>query len=310
MTPTPAVEIRSLRKTYSGGVEALKGIDLTVPVGEFFGLLGPNGAGKTTTIGITTGLVRITDGSVKVMDYDVVRQFRQARRHIGLAAQELSFDWFFTIEDLMILQAGYYGVGRKVARQNTSRLLKTFGLTAKRQVKPRELSGGMKRRFQIARSLVHDPDILILDEPTAGVDVELRYMLWDYLTRLNQQGKTVILTTHYIEEAEKLCERVAIIDHGRIIAVGSPAELVSGMDKDGMSLTVEGWNQDAAKALAGYRFDFADGHLRVYITRPELRLTEIINRITSAGVAVQDVRICRSTLEDMFIELTGHGIDE
>ena len=307
---TPAVEIRNLRKTYSGGVEALKGIDLTVPVGEFFGLLGPNGAGKTTTIGITTGLVRITGGSVEVMGYDVVRQFRQARRHIGLAAQELSFDWFFAIEDLMMLQAGYYGVSRKVARQNTDRLLDTFGLSGKKRAKPRQLSGGMKRRFQIARSLVHDPDILILDEPTAGVDVELRHRLWEYLTRLNKEGKTVILTTHYIEEAEKLCERVAIIDHGQIIAEGSPAELVSGMDNDGLSLTVEDWNQDAAKALAGYRFDFTDGHLRVYTARPELQLTEIINRITSAGVTVQDIRICRSTLEDMFIELTGHGIDE
>jgi len=307
---TPAVEIRNLRKTYSGGVEALKGIDLTVPVGEFFGLLGPNGAGKTTTIGITTGLVRITGGSVEVMGYDVVRQFRQARRHIGLAAQELSFDWFFAIEDLMMLQAGYYGVSRKVARQNTDRLLDTFGLSGKKRAKPRQLSGGMKRRFQIARSLVHDPDILILDEPTAGVDVELRHRLWEYLTRLNKEGKTVILTTHYIEEAEKLCERVAIIDHGQIIAEGSPAELVSGMDNDGLSLTVEDWNQDAAKALVDYRFDFTDGHLRVYTPRPELQLTEIINCITSAGVTVQDIRICRSTLEDMFIELTGHGIDE
>ncbi len=307
---TPAVEIRNLRKTYSGGVEALKGIDLTVPVGEFFGLLGPNGAGKTTTIGITTGLVRITDGSVKVMGRDVVRQFRQARRHIGLAAQELNFDWFFAIEDLMLLQAGYYGVGRKTARRNTDRLLDTFGLSGKRQAKPRQLSGGMKRRFQIARSLVHDPDILILDEPTAGVDVELRHKLWEYLTRLNKEGKTVILTTHYIEEAEKLCQRVAIIDRGRIIAEGSPAELVSGMDNDGLSLTVEDWNQDAAKALAGYRFDFTAGHLRVYTSRPEQQLAEIINRITSTGVAVQDVAICRSTLEDVFIELTGHGIDE
>ncbi len=307
---TPAVEIRKLRKIYAGGVEALKGIDLTVPVGEFFGLLGPNGAGKTTTIGITTGLVRITSGSAKVMDYDVVRQFRQARRHIGLAAQELSFDWFFTIEDLMMLQAGYYGVGRKVARLNTDRLLKTFGLSAKRRAKPRQLSGGLKRRFQIARSLVHDPDILILDEPTAGVDVEARHMLWDYLTHLNRQGKTVILTTHYIEEAEKLCERVAIIDRGKIIAVGSPAELVAGMDKDGISLTVEDWNQGAARALDNYRFDFTDGHLRVYTPHPELRLAEIINRITSAGAAVRDVRLCHSTLEDVFIELTGHSIDE
>jgi ABC-2 type transport system ATP-binding protein len=307
---TPAVDIRGLRKVYTGGVEALKGIDLSVPVGEFFGLLGPNGAGKTTTIGITTGLVRITSGSVQVTGYDVVKQFRQARRQIGLAAQELNFDWFFAIEDLMILQAGYYGVDKQRARQNTERLLEEFGLLVKRRAKPRELSGGMKRRFQIARSLVHDPDILILDEPTAGVDVELRHMLWGYLTRLNKEGKTIILTTHYIEEAEKLCERVAIIDHGEIIAIGSPAELTAGMDRDGMSLTVEGWSEAASHALEDYRFDVADGHLRIFIARPELHLTEVINRITSTGASVQDVKICHSTLEDAFIKLTGHGIDD
>ncbi len=307
---TPAVEIRDLRKVYAGGVEALKGIDLTVPVGEFFGLLGPNGAGKTTTIGITTGLVRLTSGSVRVMGHDVVREFRPARRHIGLAAQELNFDWFFAIEDLMILQAGYYGVGKREARENTDRLLATFGLEAKRKAKPRELSGGMKRRFQIARSLVHDPDILILDEPTAGVDVELRRMLWGYLTRLNKEGRTIILTTHYLEEAEKLCERVAIIDHGEIVTVSSPAELMAGMEKDGLSLEVEGWNPKAEAALDGYRFDFADGRLRVYTPHPEVQLTKIINRITPTGIEVHDVRICRSTLEDAFIALTGHGIDE
>ena len=307
---TPALEIRALRKVYAGGVEALKGIDLSVPVGEFFGLLGPNGAGKTTTIGIATGLVRITSGSVAVAGYDVVRQFRQARRQIGLAAQELNFDWFFPIEELMVLQAGYYGVGKRQARKRTERLLKEFGLLAKRRAKPRELSGGMKRRFQIARSLVHKPDILILDEPTAGVDVELRHMLWGYLTRLNEEGKTIVLTTHYIEEAEKLCERVAIIDHGEIIAVGSPAELTAGLNRDGMSLTVEGWGEAGTQALEGYRFEVSDGQVRVFISKPELHLTEVIKRITSTGAAVQDVKICHSTLEDAFIALTGHGIDD
>jgi ABC-2 type transport system ATP-binding protein len=306
----PAVEIQGLRKVYAGGVEALKGIDLSVPVGEFFGLLGPNGAGKTTTIGITTGLIRITSGSVQVSGYDVVRQFRQARRQIGLAAQELNFDWFFPIEELMVLQAGYYGVGKRLARQRTEHLLEEFGLLVKRRVKPRELSGGMKRRFQIARSLVHDPDILILDEPTAGVDVELRHKLWGYLTRLNKEGKTIVLTTHYIEEAEKLCARVAIIDHGEIIAIGSPAELTAGMDRDGMSLTVDGWSEAGLRALEGYRFEVSDGQVRIFISRPELHLTEVINRITSTGAAVQDVKICHSTLEDVFIKLTGHGIDD
>ena len=196
---TPAVEIKGLYKRYAGGVEALKGIDLVVGQGEFFGLLGPNGAGKTTTIGVTTGLVRITEGSVRVMGYDVVSQFRQARQLIGLAAQELNFDWFFSLWDLMILQAGYYGVPAKIARKNAERLLEEFGLSAKRDVKVRALSGGMKRRFQIARSLVHEPQLVIMDEPTAGVDVELRHMLWDYLRRLNKEARTRILTTHYTE---------------------------------------------------------------------------------------------------------------
>ena len=306
----PAVEIHDLHKQYAGGVVALKGINLTVPVGEFFGLLGPNGAGKTTTIGITTGLVRPSGGFVKVLGYDVVSQYRQSRRRIGLAAQELNFDWFFPIEELMILQAGYYGVPRKVARKRTAQLLELFGLSNKRRVKPRELSGGMKRRFQIARSLVHDPEILILDEPTAGVDVELRRMLWSYLAQLNQEGKTIILTTHYIEEAEKLCDRVAIIDHGRIITEGSPQKLMAGQNGDGLTITIDSWTEQTAKALEGYDFNFTDGHIRILIPQPELRLTEIINQLTSAGALVQDVAISHSTLEDVFMELTGHGIDE
>ena len=306
----PALDITDLRKVYAGGVEALKGINLAVPEGEFFGLLGPNGAGKTTTIGIATGLVKLTAGAVQIMGYDVERQFRQARRLIGLAAQELNFDWFFSIEDLMLLQAGYYGIGRKIARENAARLLDEFGLKAKRKAKPRELSGGMKRRFQIARSLVHNPDILILDEPTAGVDVELRHMLWDYLARLNGEGKTIILTTHYIEEAEKLCQRVAIIDNGLIIAVGSPGELMAGIDKDGMALTIDNWSDETARRLKDYRYHHIDGGLRLFIAKPELHLAEIINLIVSSGAAVRDVKICRSTLEDAFIELTGHSIDE
>ncbi|MFQ6030769.1 MAG: ABC transporter ATP-binding protein, partial [Dehalococcoidia bacterium] len=277
---------------------------------QFFGLLGPNGAGKTTAISITTGLVRITSGSVRVFGYDVVRQFRQARRYIGLAPQELNFDWFFSIEELIILQAGYYGVSRQTARVRTDQLLKEFGLAEKRNVKPRELSGGQKRRLQIARALVHDPDVLILDEPTAGVDVELRYQLWEYLTQQNQAGKTIILTTHYIEEAEKLCERVAIIDHGQIITEDSPAELIAQMGKDGISLTVTGWNDRTGQALKDYPHHFADGHVRVTTAKPELQLAEVVNRIAASGAVVQDVKIERATLEDVFIELTGRSIDD
>lgn len=306
----PAVEITDLRKTYSGGTVALRGISLSVRQGEFFGLLGPNGAGKTTAIGITTGLVNITSGSVKVMGHDVIADYRNARKKIGLAAQELNFDWFFSIEDLMMLQAGYYGVHKTVARENTDRLLKQFGLWEKRKEKARTLSGGMKRRFQIARSLVHDPEILILDEPTAGVDVELRRYLWGFLTKLNEDGKTIILTTHYIEEAEKLCERVAIIDNGKIVKSGTPRELMKGMHRDGLLLEVGEWCDTAGKALNGREYTCEDGTLKITTDQPELALAEIINILTDAGVVVKDVSITHATLEDVFIDLTGHTLND
>lgn len=306
----PAVEITDLRKTYSGGTVALRGISLSVRQGEFFGLLGPNGAGKTTAIGITTGLVNITSGSVKVMGHDVIADYRDARKKIGLAAQELNFDWFFSIEDLMMLQAGYYGVHKTVARENTDRLLNQFGLWEKRKEKARALSGGMKRRFQIARSLVHDPEILILDEPTAGVDVELRRYLWGFLTKLNEDGKTIILTTHYIEEAEKLCERVAIIDQGKIVKSGTPRELMKGMHRDGLLLEVGEWCDTAGKALNGREYTCEDGTLKITIDQPELALADIINLLTQAGVVVKDVTITHASLEDVFIDLTGHTLND
>ena len=197
-----AIEIRDLRKSYDDTV-ALQGIDLTIEPGEFYGLLGPNGAGKTTTIGLITGLVRMEKGSISVFGKDIIRDYRFTRSKIGLSPQEFTSDWFFSIERLLIFQAGYYGIPKKEAEPVVIKLLEKFGLAEKRETKMRQLSGGMKRRFQIAKALVNDPDILILDEPTAGVDVELRHMLWDLLRELHQQGKTILLTTHYIEEAEQ-----------------------------------------------------------------------------------------------------------
>ncbi len=307
---TPAVQLENLHKTYKGGVEALKGIDLEVRQGEFLGLLGPNGAGKTTTIGIITGLIKSTVGSATVMGHDVVTQFRGARRSIGLAAQELNFDWFFPIQELMILQAGYYGIERKVAVPRAQKLLQEFGLASKAEVKPRELSGGMKRRFQIARSLIHDPEILILDEPTAGVDVELRRMLWGYLTRLNKNGKTIILTTHYIEEAELLCERVAIIDGGKIITQGSPSELVGQNNKGCIEIILERWSPDYGRVLEDLEYHVDGTTLKIKLAKPESRLAEVINQLTGVGAVVQNVAIKKATLEDVFMELTGHSLDE
>ncbi|MFC1480848.1 ATP-binding cassette domain-containing protein [Candidatus Neomarinimicrobiota bacterium] len=306
----PAVEVKDLRKTYKGGVEALKGIDLEVRQGEFLGLLGPNGAGKTTTIGIITGLVRSTAGSATVMGHDVVSDFRDARRCIGLAAQDLNFDWFFPIEELMVLQAGYYGIERKVAVPRAKKLLQEFGLESKAAVKPRELSGGMKRRLQIARSLIHDPEILILDEPTAGVDVELRRMLWGYLTKLNEGGKTIILTTHYIEEAELLCERVAIIDGGEIVTQGTPRELVGQNKKGCIEVILEQWLPEYGGVLKDFQHKVDGNTLKIKVAKPESRLAEVISLLAAVGAVVQNVSIKKATLEDVFMELTGHSFDE
>ena len=193
-----SIKIRNLRKIYDGKLEALKGVNLDIPKGSFFGLLGPNGAGKTTTIGIITGLVNITSGTVEVMGYNVIDEYKKSRKLIGLSPQELNFDVFFPIRDVLALNAGYYGLANKEAYERADIMLEQFGLTEKAKNTARELSGGMKRRVQIAKALVHDPKVLILDEPTAGVDIELRHMLWNYLKEINNDGKTIILTTHYI----------------------------------------------------------------------------------------------------------------
>jgi len=210
------IEIINLHKKYDD-VYAVKGIDLSIKKGEFYGLLGPNGAGKSTTINAITSLVKPTDGEVKILGKNIVSDFRYARSQIGIACQELSNDFFFPVEELLYYQAGYYGVTRKNAKQRIDYILNKLGLYEHRNKKMRMLSGGMKRRLQIAKALVHDPQILILDEPTAGVDVELRHDLWKYLNELHAEGKTILLTTHYIDEAELLCERVGIIDNGKLI---------------------------------------------------------------------------------------------
>jgi len=217
-------------------VHALKGVDISIKKGEFFGLLGPNGAGKTTTINILTGLVFKNTGITEIFGKDTVRDFRFTRSKIGIAAQELSVDWFFTIEKLLYFQAGYYGIPSIKAKPRIDDLLERLGLSKKRNSRLRQLSGGMKRRFQLAKALVHDPEILILDEPTAGVDVELRRDLWKYLKDLHSNGKTILLTTHYIEEAELLCENIGIIHDGRILKEGSPKSLIQELGTAGVTV--------------------------------------------------------------------------
>ena len=304
----PALEVKKLCKIYDGGLEALKGIDLSIPEGSFYGLLGPNGAGKTTTIGIITGLVNITSGTASIMGYDSVKEFRQARKLIGLSPQELNFDVFFSIGELLELQAGYYGLSSKNAKERTSIMLEQFGLEDKRNAKSRELSGGMKRRVQIAKALIHDPPIVILDEPTAGVDIELRHMLWDYLRSINKAGKTILLTTHYIEEAEQLCEKVSIINNGKIIANDSPANLTQRHGKSGLEIELS----KSINNLELTELDFSLENKKIYINinNPEKEMVKIISKISGQGGLIENVKIVRSSLEDVFIKLTGKSINE
>ena len=225
MNGTPALRVEKLKKTYSTGVLALDGVSLEVGAGKFFGLLGPNGAGKTTLINSIVSLARPDSGSVEVFGRDAYEEFREARRMIGVSPQEINLDKFLTVEETMLFHAGYYGVPKDKARERAGELLERFALTDKRKQRVNTLSGGMKRRVLFARALMHDPKVLFLDEPTAGVDVELRYKLWGYIRELNHGGLTILLTTHYLEEAEALCEEVALINGGRIAAQGTNAEL-------------------------------------------------------------------------------------
>ena len=303
---TAAIKVNKLRKIYEGGLEALKGIDLSIPKGSFYGLLGPNGAGKTTTIGIITGLVNLTSGSASVMGYDVIREYRKARRLIGLSPQELNFDVFFSIGELLTLQAGYYGLPHSEAKERTNIMLQQFGLIEKKKSRARELSGGMKRRVQIAKALVHDPPILILDEPTAGVDIELRHMLWDYLRKINQAGKTILLTTHYIEEAEKLCETVAIIDDGKIITTDSPEKLTQSHGMSGLEIILSSISDNLE--MDSWSYKKFDGKIHVDTSHPEKDMAKIISQIVSQGCAIENVRIYRSSLEDVFMKLTGKSL--
>ncbi len=225
MAPVTALQITDLAKRYPTGTEALKGVSLSIEEGEFYGLLGPNGAGKSTLIHCTTGLAQPTGGEIRVFGHDAVNHYQEARMAVGLAPQDLNLDWFLTAEESLDYHGGYFGMPRRERRERTAELLDTFSLTAKRHERTRTLSGGMKRRLILARALMHRPRLLILDEPTAGVDVELRLELWHYVQRINAEGTTILLTTHYLEEAEQLCSRVAFINDGQIVAQGTSQEL-------------------------------------------------------------------------------------
>jgi ABC-2 type transport system ATP-binding protein len=252
-SPAPAaLQIQDLVKRYPTGTEALKQVSLTIEPGDFFGLLGPNGAGKSTLIHCTTGLARPTSGSIRIFGHDAVHHYRDARQNVGLASQELNLDFFLTVEETLDYHGGYFGMPRRERKERATELLDAFSLTDKRHERTRFLSGGMKRRITLARALMHRPRLLILDEPTAGVDVELRLELWQYVERINQEGTTILLTTHYLEEAERLCNRIAFINHGRIEASGTSESLA---DEYGVTSL-----EDAYLALVG-RAELSRAHV-------------------------------------------------
>lgn len=308
---TAAIELIDLKKTYKASRKApaktaLHGIDLTIPRGSIFGLLGPNGAGKSTAINILAGLVNKSSGTARIMGYDIERQTRQARASIGIVPQEIAMDVFFTPYDALELQAGYYGVPKSERR--TMEILDALGLADKRDAYVRQLSGGMKRRLLIAKALVHNPPVLILDEPTAGVDIELRRQLWDYVQELHARGTTVILTTHYLEEAEALCDQIAIIHHGRIVANESKDTLLSRMDRRILVITPAEALSAVPDSLSDLNAALEDGNLIITYQKGKDSVTGLMNRVKDAGLSIDDLRTDQPDLEDVFLQLT-YGSD-
>ncbi|WP_224267984.1 ABC transporter ATP-binding protein [Haloprofundus salinisoli] len=303
---TAAIEVRDLRKRYEG-VQALDGVSLTVPEGSFFGLLGPNGAGKTTFISILVGLVRKSGGTAEVFGHDVEADYREARDAIGLAPQEFNVDRFFPIREVLEHKAGYHGIPADEARERADEVLKRVGIYEKRDTRFDWLSGGMKRRFVLARALITDPDLLILDEPTAGVDVQLRHDLWELITELNDQGTTILLTTHYIEEAERLCDEVAILDAGSIVAVDSPEDLMDrGADRIEIQLRNPPAEAPTLAAGAGNVEDVALEGDRLVVTARQggLVAPDVVRELDREGFEILDLEISRTSLEEVFVEMT------
>ena len=307
-----AIEARGLRKVYRAAngqpaKEALKGIDLAVPQGSIFGLLGPNGAGKSTFINILAGLVMKTEGDVSIWGFDIAANPRQARASIGVVPQELSVDPFFTPAEVLDLQAGLYGVPK--AERRTMEILTAMGLEDKADAYARTLSGGMKRRLLVAKAMVHNPPVLVLDEPTAGVDIELRKQLWDYVQELNDKGTTIVLTTHYLEEAEALCDRIAIIDQGNVVACEPTQQLISRISEKKLILRTKSPLTGGTLQFGDVRGDItADGALAIQYNPAETGVMEVIDRVQKAGHEITDISTVESDLEDVFLELTSsHG---
>ena len=311
--PDYAIETEGLSKTYGGnggggsggGNEALKDVSLHVPRGSFFGLLGPNGAGKSTLINILAGLVIKTSGEARVWGHDIEREMRNARLSIGVVPQELNIDPYFTPKELLEVQAGFYGV--KKSERRTAEVLDAVGLADKADAYARSLSGGMRRRLLVAKAMVHSPPVLILDEPSAGVDVDLRRQLWEWVTEMNRQGITVLLTTHYLEEAQALCDTIAIIDHGRLIACEPTKDLISRLDTKEITVTLDRDIDGIPETLSPYDVDLNDGRDLTFSYPPsKINSGEILTAVQDAGLGIVDIKTREAELEDIFLQLTGN----
>ena len=300
-----ALEVEQIRKTYVGGVEALKGISLSIEEGDFFALLGPNGAGKTTLINILSGLVNKTSGRLSVHGISIDDDAAQAKLRVGVVPQEFNFGIFEKVLDIVLDQAGYYGISRREAYSNAKRYLTQLGLWEKRDVQARELSGGMKRRLMIARGLVHDPKFLILDEPTAGVDIELRRGMWDFLRELNRdKGVTILLTTHYLDEAEELCRNMAIINQGEIVASGLIKDLLATMEDESVVLDLNrSPDENTLSDLAVFHPQVTEKSLEVTVNR-QYSISQVIRILGAAGIEVLSFRNTSNRLEAYFLRMT------
>jgi ABC-2 type transport system ATP-binding protein len=303
-----ALVVEQLRKVYRSGFEALKGVDLTVEEGDFFALLGPNGAGKSTLIGIVTSLVNKTSGRVRVFGHDLDDEPEAVKASLGVVPQEFNFNLFLPVAEVVINQAGYFGIPRREARRRAELYLKKLDLWERRRSEMRLLSGGMKRRLMIARALVHRPKLLILDEPTAGVDIEIRRAMWAYLRELNAEGTTIILTTHYLEEAESLCRNIAMIDDGRIAAVAETQALLAELDAEAFVLNLTA-PLAAAPALAGLDVTWLGATTREAQLHRGQTLNDLFAALRAAGIEVASMRNKQNRLEQLFLEMVDRGRD-
>ncbi len=297
-----ALEITGLKKVYDNDVEALKGIDLKITKGDFFALLGPNGAGKSSTIGIISSITNKTDGNIKIFGVDIDKNFPKAKSFLGVVAQEINFSQFEKVEDIVITQAGFYGIPKDIAKARCENLLKKLSLWDKRQDQARNLSGGQKRRLMIAKALVHEPKLLILDEPTAGVDIELRREMWDFLSDINKKGTTIILTTHYLEEAEQHCNNIAIIDEGSIVEDTSMKELLSRLSIQSFVLDLEHEIQELPN-LSIFDLKSQDSKTLIATLTKDDDLNTLFNKLSEHGIKVKSMRNEQNRLEELFIRL-------